>query len=150
MSPAAAIRGVLIWVLLAITTAPSAADTPVAARTIRAGTVLTLADLTMAPGEVPGAITDPGLIAGLEARVALYAGRPIMAGDVGPPALVERNGIVRLVYDVGGLSIVTEGRALGRAGAGDTLRVMNLASRATVTGYVRPDGAVVVGLAPGM
>ena len=146
----AALRGALVWALVAVGTAPSAADTPVAARTIRAKAILTPDDLTMAPGEVPGAILDPDLIVGQEARVALYAGRPIMPGDVGPPALVERNAIVRLIYDVGGLSIVTEGRALGRGGVGDSLRVMNLASRATVTGSVRPDGAVEVGLAPGM
>ena len=133
-----------------VTAAPAAADTPVTARTIRAQTILAPSDLTTTPGDVPGAILDLDAILGQEARVALYAGRPIMPGDVGPPALVDRNQIVRLVHDAGGLSITAEGRALGRGGIGDELRVMNLASRTTVTGVVQPDGSVAVGAAPGV
>jgi flagella basal body P-ring formation protein FlgA len=125
------------------------AETPVAARTLRAHSVIGPGDLAISAADVPGALKDPALIVGLETRVALYAGRPIMPGDVGPPALVERNQIVRLAYDAGGLSIVTEGRALDRAGAGDPLRVMNLASRTTVTGFVLADGTVAVGALPG-
>ena len=135
--------------LLAALAAPAWADTPVAARTLRAHTIVGPGDLTTMQTDVPGAIQDPALIVGRETRVALYAGRPIMPGDVGPPALVERNAVVRLVYDQGGLAIVTEGRALDRAAAGDAVRVMNLASRATVTGFVRSDGSVVVGFAAG-
>ncbi len=133
-----------------VAAAPARAQTPVTARTIRAQTILAPSDLTTMEGEVPGAILELDAIVGQEARVALYAGRPIMPGDVGPPAVVDRNQIVRLVHDAGGLSIVTEGRALGRGGVGDVLRVMNLASRATVTGVVRPDGTVAVGAAPGV
>ncbi|MEM9126779.1 MAG: flagella basal body P-ring formation protein FlgA, partial [Pseudomonadota bacterium] len=42
------------------------------------------------------------------------------------------------------LSITTEGRALGRGAAGDRIRVMNLSSRTTVTGLIRPDGQIEV------
>ena len=143
------IGAVIAAMAYAALAARAEAETPVAARTIRAHSLIGPGDLATSPHDVPGALTDPGLIVGRETRVALYAGRPFMPGDVGPPALVERNQIVRLAYDVGGLSIVTEGRALGRAGAGDSLRVMNLASRATVTGFVRSDGTVAVGALPG-
>ena len=34
---------------------------------------------------------------------------------------------------------------MGRAGIGDSLRVMNLNSRSTVTGIVQADGTVAVG-----
>lgn len=141
----------LVFLALAATgaaTGTAAADTPVTARTLRAQHVVTPADLTTIPGDVPGAIADPALIVGQETRVALYAGRPVMPGDVGPPAVVERNQIVPLIYDAGGLNIRTEGRALGRGGVGDRLKVMNLASRNTVTGSVRADGAVEVGPRP--
>jgi flagella basal body P-ring formation protein FlgA len=73
------------------------ADTIVAARTIRAQTILTPSDLTLVPGDVPGALISPEEALGLEARVVLYSGRPIMAGDVGPAAIVERNQNVKLV-----------------------------------------------------
>ncbi|SEL26822.1 flagella basal body P-ring formation protein FlgA [Roseovarius nanhaiticus] len=124
--------------------APAAADTVLAARTIRAQTLISPQDLVVKDVDVIGAISDPALIAGQEARVALYAGRPIRPGDVGPPALVERNQIISLIYDQSGLSITAEGRSLSRAGPGETVRVMNLSSRITVSGQVMPDGRVLV------
>ncbi|WP_281968844.1 flagellar basal body P-ring formation chaperone FlgA [Roseovarius nanhaiticus] len=124
--------------------APAAADTVLAARTIRAQTLISPQDLVVKDVNVIGAISDPALIAGQEARVALYAGRPIRPGDVGPPALVERNQIISLIYDQSGLSITAEGRSLSRAGPGETVRVMNLSSRITVSGQVMPDGRVLV------
>jgi flagella basal body P-ring formation protein FlgA len=131
--------------LVAALAAPAAADTLVAARTIRAQAILGPADLAMVEAEVPGALADPAEALGMEARVVLYAGRPIRAGDVGPPALVERNQIVPMIYDQSGLTIQTEGRALGRAAAGERVRVMNLGSRSTVSGTVDEAGRVIVG-----
>lgn len=127
-----------------LTAAPATADTVLAARTIRAQSLITAQDLVVKDVDVAGALSDPALVAGQEARVALYAGRPIRPGDVGPPALVERNQIISLVYDGTGLSIVAEGRSLSRAGPGETVRVMNMSSRITVSGQVMPDGRVFV------
>ncbi len=123
---------------------PAAADTVLAARTIRAQTLITAQDLTVKDVDVVGALSNADLIVGQEARVALYAGRPIRPGDVGPPALVERNQIIALIYDRSGLSITAEGRSLSRAGPGETVRVMNMSSRITVTGQVLADGRVYV------
>lgn len=120
------------------------ADTIVAARTIRAQTILAPSDLTVIQGDVAGALISPAEAIGLEARVVLYSGRPIMAGDVGPAAIIERNQIVKLVYEIGTLSISADARALARAGPGDLLRVMNLTSKSTVSGIVAPDGSVYV------
>lgn len=134
----------LLLPLCAALALPATAETVIAARTLRAQSVLTPADLRLSDAETPGAYTSVDEVVGLEARVALYAGRPILSGEVGPPALIDRNQIVTLLYQQSGLEIVAEGRALGRAGLGDRLRVMNLASRHTVTGRVRADGTVVV------
>ncbi|MFV0335244.1 MAG: flagellar basal body P-ring formation chaperone FlgA [Tropicimonas sp.] len=134
----------LLLLLALLVPATALADTVVAARTMRAGTVLTGADLATVADDVPGAISSLDDVLGMEARVNLYAGRPIRAGEVGPPALVERNEIVTLIYDQSGLSIATEGRVLDRGGLGDRIRVMNLSSRTTVTGTVREDGRVYV------
>ena len=122
--------------------APACADTIVAARTIRAQTLITAQDIAVKDIEVVGAISDANAVIGQEARVALYPGRPIRPGDVGPPALVERNQIITLIYDESGISIATEGRSLSRAGPGETVRAMNLASRITVSGRVLPDGRI--------
>jgi flagella basal body P-ring formation protein FlgA len=84
----------------------------------------------------------------MEAAVNLYAGRPIRPGDLRPPAIVERNALVTLRYDHGGLVVVTDGRALDRAARGDMLRVINLTSRTTVTAQAAAPGLVVVGPTP--
>jgi flagellar basal body P-ring formation protein FlgA len=132
-------------ILLSLLAMPAMAETVVATRTIRAMSVLGPEDVAIVKGQVPGTLGSLTAVLGQEARVTLYAGRPIRAQDVGPPAIVERNQIVPLAYLSAPLAIRTEGRALARAGVGDTIRVMNLASRSTVTGRVREDGTVVVG-----
>ena len=137
-------RAPALALLAALAAAQAAADTVVAARTIRSQTILGPQDLALAEGDVPGALSALGDALGKEAKVNLYAGRPIRPGEIGAPALIERNQVVALVYARGGLTIATEGRALDRAGLGESVRVMNLGSRATVTGTVAEDGAVVV------
>lgn len=120
------------------------ADIMLAARTIRPGGIITAQDVMVKAGELVGAASSPDQLVGSEARVTLYAGRPIALSDIGPPALVKRNQIVPLVFQQNGLRISTEGRSLSRAGAGDFVRVMNLSSRATVSGQVMPDGRIYV------
>jgi len=139
-------RAILIAMLAALP-APGAAESVVAARMLRAQTVIVPADVALRPESYPGALTDPAEAVGLETRVNIYAGRPIRAADLAPPAVVERNQIVTLRYFRAGIAITTEGRALDRAGAGARIRVMNLASRSTVTGTVLVDGSVRVATA---
>lgn len=124
---------------------PASAETVVAARTIRAQTILSASDLAMIEGNVPGAIATIDEAVGLEARVMLYTGRPISKADIGPAAIIDRNQIVPLVYNHGGLTISADGRAMSRASVGDVVRVMNLSSRTTVSGVVAPDGSIHVG-----
>ncbi|MES2549604.1 MAG: flagellar basal body P-ring formation chaperone FlgA [Pseudomonadota bacterium] len=133
-----------VMLLVALAT-PVSAESLVATRTIRAKSVVAPEDLVLVSAALPGALSDPGEAVGLEARVAIYAGKPIRAGDLGPPTLVERNQLVTLVFLSGGLAISTEGRALARGAEGEEIRVMNLGSRNTVMGRIGPDGAVYVG-----
>lgn len=122
----------------------AAAEVLVPTRTIRAKEIIGAEDLMLKLAEVPGSFTDPAEVIGQEARVALYAGRPIRYADIGPPAIVDRNDLVTLFFDNGPLVITTEGRALGRGAAGDVIRVMNLTSRTTVSGQIRPNGSIEV------
>ena len=137
------IRGLLISVACLAPMAVTA-DTLVASRTIPAQTLIGPDDLVLKPIDVSGGTDDPLLLIGMETRTSLYAGRPVRPADVGAPALIERNQIIPLIYDIGGLRIATEGRALGRAGEGEAIRVMNLSSRATVTAWVSADGGAYV------
>jgi len=135
-----------MWRLLILLLPTQAlADSLIATRTIRAQATLVAQDVTLVAADIPGAVSDPGTVLGQEARVAIYAGQPILSDDIGPAAVIGRNQIVPLAYLSGGLAIVTEGRALERGGTGDLIRVMNIGSRSTVTGRVTPDGSVHVG-----
>lgn len=115
-----------------------------AARTLRAGSVVQAGDLVVdAPADQRADLIAPLL--GLEARRAIYRGRPVAATDLGPPTLVERNAIVRMIYHEGALAIRTEGRALDAGGAGERIRVMNLDSRLSVRATIVGPDRVEVG-----
>jgi flagellar basal body P-ring formation protein FlgA len=138
-------RGRAFALLAALAAAPVAeAGTVVPVRPIRGQSILTAADLTLNEEDTPGALASIEEAVGKEAKVTLYTGRPILESQLGAPALVERNQLVRMTYSDGPLSITTEGRALDRAGVGEEVRVMNLTSRQVVTGQVTPGGGVVV------
>lgn len=123
---------------------PVSAETVIATRTIRAQEIVAPDAVRLDPAQIAGAHAALERVVGQEARVTLYPGRPVMRGAVGAPALIERNQIVELIFARGGLRIVTEGRALDRAGAGERIRVMNLSSRTTLFGTVTAQGTVIM------
>ncbi len=129
-------------VLLLLPTHASA-DLLVAARTIPARTVIVADDLRLEP-DASVATQDPGQVVGLEASVTIYSGQPIKRDALRSPARVERNEMVKLIYRSGLVEIVAEGRALARGAAGERIRVMNNASKATVLGEVLADGTILV------
>lgn len=131
-------------VFFAILAFPAAAETIVAARTIRANAIILPTDVTVSTAEIPNGFARVEDVIGQEARQILYAGRPIFLDAIGPPALVSRNQIVRVSFAGTGLSITTEGRALERGAVGDRIRIMNLSSRATLFGQVQADGSIQV------
>lgn len=132
----------LVMIFLAT---PALADSMVATRTIKAQSVIGPDDVAMVAADIPGAMTKLDEAIGLEAKVTLYAGRPVAERDLGAPALVKRSQLVSLIFQSDGLTIHTDGRALERGAAGDLIHVMNLSSHLTVSGSVAPDGSVIVG-----
>ncbi len=118
------------------------ADTVVPIKMIRANTILTSSDVAINPALNGAGLRSLSEVIGMEARVVLYAGRPILAEHLTVPAIVQRNELVPLVFRHAGLSISTQGRALDRGAAGDVIRVMNLSSRTTLFGTVLDDGSV--------
>ncbi|MHA3978328.1 flagellar basal body P-ring formation chaperone FlgA [Halovulum sp. GXIMD14794] len=132
--------------LLALTApAPLEGQVLVVNRTIPAQTIVGAQDVSLQDGEVAGAHRAIDEVVGLETRVTLYPGRPVRMGDLGPAAVIERNEVVTLRYRSGALVIETDGRALDRASVGKGVRVMNLGSRAVVTGRAAGPGLVEVG-----
>ena len=125
MTRAAAIFAVLVAMLAAGAVLAQSVTT---VRVVRSQTVLQAEDLALAEASVPGGIAAIEAVVGQEAKVALYPGRPILDSQLGAPALVERNQVVRMSYASGPLRIVTDGRVArprrrGRAGAGDEPRL---------------------------
>lgn len=130
--------------LVVLLATPVVAESVVPTRTIRANSIILATDVGLKNANNPNGFSRLADVIGKEARVALYPGRPINIGDIGPPAMITRNQIVRLHFSGGGLRITTEGRALERGAIGDRVRVMNLSSRATLFGQVQQDGTVKV------
>ncbi len=122
----------------------ASADSVVPTRTIRANAIISENDVTLRAGSQTGGFAQLASVLGQEARVVLYPGKPIGIDDIGPPAIVARNQLVRVVFSANGLQIATEGRALERGAIGDRVRIMNLSSRATLFGRIQPDGSIQV------
>jgi len=139
---------ILFALFLALMPLPAFAESLIATRTIRAQSILEPQDMAYVAAIIPGAVARLDEAVGREARVTLYAGRAIRRADLGPPTLVQRNQIIKLVYQMGALGITAEARALERGGCDDRIRVMNLASRTTIIGRVAADGSVHVGPQP--
>ncbi|MGH1412423.1 MAG: flagellar basal body P-ring formation chaperone FlgA [Pelagimonas sp.] len=134
----------LLLAFLPLLATQVAADTIVATRSIRPQQLITAEDVRSDPSDVEGAYTFLGEVIGNEARVAIYPGRAVMFGQVGRPALVERNQMVELIFSRGGLRIAAEGRALARGGSGERIRVMNTDSRTVLFGTITENGTVLV------
>lgn len=133
------------WVFLIVPISPLLADTIFAARTIPARSIITASDLTSVDMDIAGHASTFEQAIGFEAMTTIYADRPIPLNQLESPAIVERNQMISLVFNRNGLEIETEGRSLDRGGIGARVRVMNQASRNTVSGVIDADGRVIVG-----
>lgn len=128
--------------LLLLAGAANAAEVT-AARTLPAGTIITPADLMVVQDQTDTNDYASSLI-GLEAKVTIYEGKAIRPAQLTAPRLVDRNQIVKIVYISDSLQIEADGRALSSGAVGDTIRVMNVASKTTVSGIVAQDGSVTI------
>jgi len=135
------IRGILI-IFFWLGSFPAFADIAIATRNIRPGEVLQNVDVLMVRGAAKEAFSDPNDVIGTEAKTALYAGRIIKRKQLTAAASVQRNQIVELVFTNNGLSMSTEGRALGRGAVGQRIRVMNLTSKTSIFGTIERNGSV--------
>lgn len=91
-------------------------------------------------------VTDPSQIIGKVSRTTLLPGRPIALNALEAPRIVAVGARVRIVFRESGVAIVALGVALQPGGEGEIIRVRNLDSQIVVTGIVRRDGSVDVGL----
>lgn len=122
---------------------PAVADSVVATRVLRPGTLIEAQDVTILK-DATGGFSDISEVVGYETAYALYPNRPIQPDALRSPSLVDRNALVQLLYQSRGLTITAEGRSLGRAGRGERVRVMNLGSKRIVHGIAIDPSTVVI------
>jgi flagella basal body P-ring formation protein FlgA len=89
-------------------------------------------------------LLDPADLAGMSARRAIRADRPVRATDVRAPRLVARNALVTLMLETDRMRLTAQGRALQDGAKGEVVRVLNTKSNTTVAGVVVADGTVAV------
>lgn len=120
------------------------AGSVIALRTLPAGTIIMPDDVALSQDDSQTGPDQISQVVGLQLRSMVYEGRRIEASFLTAPMAVKRNQIVTLAYEKAALRIEAEGRALGTGSVGQIIRVMNNASRVTVSGRIAPDGTVVV------
>jgi flagella basal body P-ring formation protein FlgA len=122
----------------------------VAARRLPAGEVVRAADLRVVrvpAGRLrPGAAQDPAQAVGQALRRPAGAEQPLLLADLAQPAAVERGQTVTMLYEVPGMVLTAQGRAMEAAPRGGAVPVMNLASRVVVEAEVVAPGRVRVGM----
>lgn len=121
----------------------------VATRRMAAGEVVRAQDVRLI--RVPASRLRPGAAQGMEGvigqalRRPAAADQPLLLADLAQPVAVERGQTVTMVFEVPGMVLTAQGRAMDSAARGATVAVMNLASRTVVEAQVVAAGRVRVG-----
>lgn len=134
------------WSIYVRATVRAMLELPVLTRTVPRGERIGASDLTLERRRIdrdPAAlIRDRSRIIGLEARRDLPAGSALRHAFLAAPIIVERGQTVTLIAGNDGVEVRMQGKALGRAAAGDRLLVSNMRSGRSVEGVVEADGSV--------
>jgi len=97
--------------------------------------------------EAGGDAAARGQAVGMQMRRQLRAGQAVRAADLGKPDLVQRDDNVTLIYETTGLYLTMRGKAIDGGAEGDTVSVLNLQSKRTVSGVVIGRGQVAISVA---
>ncbi|MCG2629506.1 flagellar basal body P-ring formation protein FlgA [Bradyrhizobium sp. WYCCWR 13023] len=81
---------------------------------------------------------------GMQLRRPMRAGMPIRVADVAKPEFVSRDQSVTVIYQVPGIYLTTRGKAIESGAEGDTVSVLNLQTKRTLSGVVTGRGQVTV------
>jgi flagella basal body P-ring formation protein FlgA len=117
------------------------------ARNIRAGDLIRPEDLRWSADAIASgdALSDPDEAAGKAARRPLREGAPSLQSDLAAQTLIHRDDIVSVSFSSDGISLVLQGKALGDATRGQTVEVMNTASKKIIEAVCSGPGQAAVG-----
>ena len=128
-------------------TAVETVEVAVLTRDIDRAELLKSSDLSLErrpKAEVAGEPASRDRSIGMQLRRAMRAGTPIRAADIVKPDFVVRDQAVTIIYQVPGLYLTTRGKAIENGAEGDSVSVLNLHSKRTLTGIVTGRGQVTV------
>lgn len=126
-----------------------AAEALVYTRSLAAGEVLTAEDVAYGPVQAhqrpADAPSDPDLVIGKAAKKALRAGSAVSARDLASPRVIARDDVIQVTYDMGGVKLTLQGKALGAASVGEAVSVRNLQSNKIIQAVATGPAAAAVG-----
>jgi flagella basal body P-ring formation protein FlgA len=91
-----------------------------------------------------GSVETIAALTGQIAKTALQEGNPVPEDAVEKPVLVEKNALVTVIYNTGGLRLTMRGKAMESGSLGDMVTLMNPQSRKTLFGTVTSAGTITV------
>lgn len=94
--------------------------------------------------EVTGEAASRDRTLGMQLRRPMRAGTPIRVAEIVKPDFVQRDQSVTVIYQVPGIYLTTRGKAIESGAEGDTVSVLNLQTKRTLTGVVTGRGQVTV------
>jgi flagella basal body P-ring formation protein FlgA len=96
----------------------------------------------MVPADAP---TDPAQMIGEAARHTLREGSVAAGRDLMAQQVIKKDEVISVTYDMGGVSLTLQGKALGAAGVGDVVQVLNTQSKKTIEAVATGPGEAVAG-----
>ena len=123
-------------------------EVPVVTHRMRPGDRISKGDLdwiTVRAGKLDrNALLNPTKIVGMSPRRVLVPDKPIRAGDIRLPILVEKGSVVTLMFRTARMTLSARGKAIQSGSKGDTIRVRNTDSKKVVDAVVTASGEVSV------
>jgi flagella basal body P-ring formation protein FlgA len=117
------------------------------ARSLQPGEVVQPEDLIWSraatiPIEAPRA---PGAVVGQAVRRPLHAGDAVSQTDVAPAQVIKKDDVIQVVYQADGIKLTLQGKALGAAAIGQSVSVVNTASKKVIEAVASGPGQALIG-----
>jgi flagella basal body P-ring formation protein FlgA len=119
------------------------------ARDLNAGEVVQPEDLVWSKNPILGvpldAARDADAVIGQAARRPLRAGAAAALHDVSAPLVIKKDDVIQVVWEAGGIRLALQAKAVTGAAVGQSLTVVNSASRKVIEAVAAGPGQAVVG-----
>jgi flagella basal body P-ring formation protein FlgA len=114
---------------------------------LNAGDIVQAQDLAWTREAVAGgdAPRDPDAVIGMAVRRPLREGDAVSLRDVSSPMVIKRDDVISVTFAMSGMNLTLQAKALTDAAAGQSVSVMNPASKKIIQAVATAPGQAVVG-----